>query len=130
MKAYITCPVSITHQRILLLPELKDLLKQFEIESYIYNISGKPEDVYRHDMNILQESDLLVVEVSEPSHGVGILIGLSFQFGIKRILLIKKGRSLSKILYGMPDTDILEYETKDDLKIKLQNLLSTLSKVE
>lgn len=127
MKAYITCPVCITRQRLLLLPELKDLLKKYDIETYIYDISGKPEDVYNHDFNALEKCDLLVAEVSEPSHGVGILIGLSLQFDMKRILLIKEGRSLSKILYGMPGTDIIEYEMVDDLKIKLQNLLSALS---
>lgn len=125
MKAYITCPICITNTRLPLLAEVENIAKKEKIEVFFFDISGSPEEVFEKDFFRLQSSQLLIAEVSEPSHGVGILIGLSFFLDLKRILLIEKGRKLSKIASGIPDTQLIEYDDTIDLKKKLTEALRT-----
>ncbi|HBG81969.1 TPA: hypothetical protein DDW69_03985 [candidate division CPR2 bacterium] len=126
MKAYVTCPISITNQRLPLLAQVKDLVKSKGIDTFTFNIAGTPRHVFEKDYEQLKQSDLLIVEVSEPSHGVGVLIGLSYSLGLKRILLLRKGRSLTKIAPGIPKTLVIEYEDIDDLKEKLDQVLTNI----
>ena len=75
---------------------------------------------FERDINQLEDCDLLIAEVSERSHGVGIEIGLSFHLKLKRILLIEKGNFVTKMAQGMPNTKVIEYENINDLKEKLK----------
>ena len=126
MKAYITCPVSHTEDRLGLLPEIKLIVKKNGIEPFVFEIGGNPEDIFTRDHDQIKSSNLIIAEVSEPSHGVGIEIGMSFCLGIKRILLLEKGKSVTKLAQGMPETTIIEYENLDDLKEKLDSALKKL----
>ena len=127
MKAYITCPICVTKQRLMLIPEIEEVVKSKGIEAYKFDVSGTPGEVFKRDHERLSESSLVIAEVSEPSHGVGILIGLSYSLGLSRILLLKKGRELTKIAYGFPDTFIIEYENEEDLKERLAKELDQFS---
>ena len=123
MKAYITCPVSHTEDRLGLLPEIESIVKKKGIEPFVFEIGGNPEDIFTRDHDQIKSCNLIIAEVSEPSHGVGIEIGISFCLGIKRILLLEKGKSVTKLAQGMPETTIIEYENVDDLKEKLDSAL-------
>lgn len=74
----------------------------------------------------MKSSDLIIAEVSETSHGVGIEIGLSYCLGLKRILLLKKGEYLSRMARGVSDTAVIEYENINELKPKLSNELDKI----
>ena len=91
MKAYITCPVSHTQKRLDLLPIIETIVKSKGIESFVFQIGGSPKEIFQRDFEQLKSSDILIAEVSERSHGVGIEIGLSYSFGLKRILLLENG---------------------------------------
>ena len=126
MKAYITCPVSHTQKRLDLLPIIETIVKSKGIESFVFQIGGSPKEIFQRDFEQLKSSDILIAEVSERSHGVGIEIGLSYSFGLKRILLLENGGDVTKLVQGMPDTLILGYTNADDLKGKLDNCLQNL----
>ncbi|MDO8622711.1 MAG: nucleoside 2-deoxyribosyltransferase [archaeon] len=126
MKAYITCPVSHTKERLDLLPKIKEIITEEEVDSFIFEIGGNPEEIFERDYNQLKSCDLIIAEVSERSHGVGIEIGLSFGLGLKRILLIERGNSLTKLAQGMPDTIIIEYNNLEDLKKKLKSAINAI----
>ena len=126
MKAYITCPVSHTQKRLNLLPIIKEVVESRGIESFVFQIGGPPEEIFQRDAEQLRSSDVLIAEVSERSHGVGVEIGLSYSFGLKRILLLENGGNVTKLVQGMPDTVILEYANIDNLKLKLDNYLQNL----
>lgn len=123
MKTYITCLISHTEDRLKLLPEIESVVRKKGIDPFVFEIGGNPEDIFARDHDQIRSSSLIIAEVSEPSHGVGIEIGMSFCFGLKRILLIKKGKSVTKLAQSMPETTIIEYKNLDDLKEKLDSAL-------
>jgi len=129
MKAYITCPVSHTQERLDLLPKIKEITERVGLETFVFEIGGAPEEIFERDKIQLKSSDLLIAEVSERSHGVGIEIGMSYCLGLKRILLIEKGNFVTKLAQGMPDTKIIEYSNIVDLKLKLLVALKEFSKL-
>ena len=123
MKAYITCPVSHTQNRIDLLPEIKSTVQKNNINCFVFEIGGTPEEIFKRDYEQLKSCDIIIAEVSETSHGVGIEIGLSYCLNLKRILLLEKGKSITKLAQGMPNTTIIEYNDIKDLKEKLSSAL-------
>ncbi|TSC64418.1 MAG: Uncharacterized protein G01um101491_287 [Parcubacteria group bacterium Gr01-1014_91] len=123
MKAYITCPISHTRERLNLLPEIKKIVEARGIEAFVFKEGGTPEEIFQRDYRELKTSDLLIAEVSERSHGVGIEIGLSYALGLKRILLIERGQYVSKLAEGIPDTILIEYKDSQELKELLDNAL-------
>jgi len=127
MKAYITCPVSHTNERINLLPEIEAVIKEKGIDTFVFEVGGSPKEIFTRDYDQLKSCDLIIAEVSETSHGVGIEIGLSYDLGLERILLIEKGKFVSKLAQGMPKTIIVEYEDLQDLKKKLSTVLAAYS---
>jgi hypothetical protein len=126
MKVYITCPASHTKKRLKLLPIIEKVVKSKGIESFVFKIGGEPKDIFKRDLSALRSNDILIAEVSERSHGVGIEIGLSYLLGLKRILLIEKGNFVTKLAQGMPDTIIIEYLGEEGLRNKLGKVLDKL----
>ena len=123
MKAYITCPVSHTQKRLDLLPVIKKVVESEGAEPFVFQIGGEAREIFQRDLEQLKASDILIAEVSERSHGVGVEIGLSYLLGLRRILLMEKGSSITKLIQGMPKTVIIEYESVDDLEKKLRKFL-------
>ncbi len=126
MKAYITCPVSHTQDRLHLLPHIKKVVENHGIEPFVFEIGGDPADIFNRDYGNLKTSDIIIAEVSERSHGVGIEIGLSYALGLKRILLLSSDNYVSKLAEGMPDTVIISYDDAEDLIKKLAQCLTSL----
>lgn len=127
MKAYITCPVSYTKERLDFLPEIKSVVEKKGINAFVIEVGGNSSEIFNRDYEQLKTSDLIIAEVSEASHGVGIEIGMSYCLKIKRILLLKKGKSVTKLVLGMPDTIIIKYENLEDLRIKLSSVLDNIN---
>jgi nucleoside 2-deoxyribosyltransferase len=59
-----------------------------------------PQDVYTRDIDWINESDLLIAEVSTPSHGVGYEIAYALSIGKPVLCCYQQGRSVSKMLTG------------------------------
>ena len=127
MKAYITCPVSNRQERLDLLPIIKETAQAKGVEPFVFQISDKPEEIFPRDYNLIKSCDLIIAEVSEPSHGVGAEIGLSYELGLKRILLLETGKNLSRLIQGVPETIIIEYKDIKELKDKLNKALENLN---
>ena len=126
MKAYITCPVSHSSERLNLLPQIAKIVNENNIESFVFVVGGDPADIFKRDYEQLKSCNLIIAEVSETSHGVGIEIGISYCLGHKIILLLEKGKHVTKLAQGMPNISIIEYENLDDLKDKLSLELKKL----
>ncbi len=74
--------------------------------------------IYNRDLSQVQESDVLVAEVSTPSLGVGYEIGKAEDMN-KRILCLyrpQNGKRLSAMIAGSPDITKAEYRTLDGAK--------------
>jgi nucleoside 2-deoxyribosyltransferase len=65
-----------------------------------------PEDVYARDTAWIEECDLLVAEVSTPSHGVGYEIGYALALGKRVLCLYRKGGKVSKMILGNPHSHL------------------------
>ena len=78
------------------------------VESDVMEIEAghSPEYVYTRDTNWIRECDVLIAEVSVPSHGVGYEIG--FALGIEKTILAlhQDDRNVSKMISGNPDKNL------------------------
>jgi nucleoside 2-deoxyribosyltransferase len=87
----------------------------------------EPQAVYTRDVAWIRECDLLIAEVSIPSHGVGYEIGFSLALGKPVLALYQQGRKVSKMISGNPDPKLSVkcYETTADAVVQIRNFLNT-----
>jgi 2'-deoxynucleoside 5'-phosphate N-hydrolase len=62
----------------------------------------KPAEIFSRDMKWLENCDVVVAEVSTPSHGVGYEIATAISMGKPVFCLYRHGRRVSMILTGNP----------------------------
>jgi len=78
------------------------------VESNVTEVEAafSPSEVYSRDVAWIRSCDILVAEVSVPSHGVGYEIG--FALGIEKpvLALYQEGRKVSKMISGNPDKNL------------------------
>lgn len=75
-----------------------------------------PVEVYKRDVAWIESCDLLIAEVTTPSHGVGYEIGYALGLGKPVLCLYRKGVTVSKMLLGNrdPNLEMMSYETSDE----------------
>jgi len=61
-----------------------------------------PREVYERDVNWIRACDVLIAEVSVPSHGVGYEIGFALGRGKPVLCLAQAGIAVSKMITGNP----------------------------
>ena len=125
-KAYITCPATCSQAKLPLLPIIKTIIKEKGIEPFVFHIGTNSKEIFKRDMHLVKSCQLIVAEVSEPSHGVGIELGVGYCMGHSLILLHEKGKKISRLAKGLPNAIILEYKNIEDLKKKLNSALEKL----
>ena len=62
-----------------------------------------PQEVYERDVNWIRDCDVLIAEVSVPSHGVGYEIGFALNIGKPVLCLYQQGYKVSKMITGNQD---------------------------
>jgi len=87
-----------------------------------------PEEVFNRDTDWIDGCDLLVAEVSTPSHGVGFEIGYALQQNKPVLCLYRNGNLVSKMITGNrnPNLTVLSYSSKNDLVTHLREYLQSL----
>lgn len=65
-----------------------------------------PLEVYTRDVTWIHASDVLIAEVSVPSHGVGYEIGYALGLGKPVLALYQEGKKVSKMISGNPDSNL------------------------
>ena len=60
------------------------------------------QDIYQRDVQWINESDLLIAEVTTPSHGVGYEIGYALDQGMPVLCLYNQTAVVSKMITGNP----------------------------
>ena len=75
-----------------------------------------PDDVYARDVNWIRACDVLIAEVSAPSHGVGYEIGFALEQGKRVLCLAHARRPVSKMITGNPHPalTVLHYENAEE----------------
>jgi nucleoside 2-deoxyribosyltransferase len=85
-----------------------------------------PLEVYARDVEWIRASDVLIAEVSAPSHGVGYEIGFALGLGKRVLALYEDGRKVSKMISGNPDSNlkVASYKTPEEAVILIRHFLS------
>ena len=92
-------------------------------------VPGKMEDtspkiIFERDLNWLKQSDIIIADVNEPSHGVGMEIMYAYEHSIPVLCLLdEKNKPLSQMVEGSPHIYLLVYKNKDSLIKELKELI-------
>ena len=88
-----------------------------------------PVTVYTRDTGWIVGCDLLVAEVSTPSHGVGYEIGYALGLGKPVLCLHREGTPVSKMISGNRDPllTVLAYSDGDDALQQLRDYLGRVN---
>jgi 2'-deoxynucleoside 5'-phosphate N-hydrolase len=75
-----------------------------------------PSEVYSRDVAWIRNCDVLIAEVSVPSHGVGYEIGFALGLGKPVLALHREDRRVSKMISGNPDPNlrVCSYQTLEE----------------
>jgi len=71
------------------------------------------QEVYKRDVIWIQNADVLIAEVSVPSHGVGYEIGFALDVGKPVLCLWEEGRKISKMISGNPHSRLITHSYQD-----------------
>jgi len=124
MKIYFACSITggreeeDTYQKMvgMLLSMGIDIPTAHLAETGIEEIDSRedPYDIYFRDVTWIEESDLLIAEITTPSHGVGYEIGYALELNKPVLCLYQKQVVVSKMILGNPHP-LLTIETYPDL---------------
>lgn len=80
--------------------------------------------IFSSDLEELRRSDVLIAEISTPSHGVGYKIAKCELIGIPIAALYREGSNyiISALISGNPSVTVIKYSDTADLQKKLQEL--------
>jgi nucleoside 2-deoxyribosyltransferase len=75
-----------------------------------------PNEVYNRDVDWIRKCDVLIAEVSVPSHGVGYEIAIALDLGKPVLCVHQANRKVSKMITGNPDSalSVLSYPNPDE----------------
>lgn len=87
-----------------------------------------PQEVYERDVNWIRNCDILIAEVSVPSHGVGYEIGFALTNGKPVLCIHHNERKVSKMITGNldPALSVQSYSETQHAISLIRNFLQTL----
>jgi nucleoside 2-deoxyribosyltransferase len=90
-----------------------------------------PYDIYFRDVTWIEESDLLIAEVSTPSHGVGYEIGYALDLNKPVLCLYREQIVVSKMILGNPHPllTVLSYKDLNEAEKLLREYLSEIQDI-
>jgi nucleoside 2-deoxyribosyltransferase len=88
-----------------------------------------PAEVYQRDIAWIQACDVVIAEVSTPSHGVGYEIAYALSLDKPVLCCYRQGVPVSKMLIGndMPGIMVRSYEDEADALATVDVFLAGLS---
>jgi len=98
----------------------------------LYEASIQPSEVYGRDTAWIRDCDVLIAEVSTPSHGVGYEVGYALGLGKPVLCVHRAGRPVSKMLTGNPDPGlrVVAYRDADEATGILDSFLGGIPHCE
>lgn len=135
MKIYFACSISGGRKDEMIYQHLVNVLEELGTDvptahfakTGIERIDDRetPEDIYQRDVTWIRESDCLIAEVSNPSHGVGYEIGYALNLGKPVLCLYQADLIISKMITGNPHSmlTVLAYQDLVEAEQILTNYL-------
>ena len=86
-----------------------------------------PKDVYTRDTSWIDGCDVLIAEVSTPSHGVGYEISYALERNKPVLCLARRGARVSKMITGntMPGIENADYADIDEAKNSMRKFIKS-----
>jgi hypothetical protein len=81
----------------------------------------------KRDLTWIAASEVLVAEVSTPSHGVGVEVLAATQRGIPVLLLHAHNVAVSRLLLGLPGTEVYSYRSLHEACAAVDDFLARLA---
>jgi nucleoside 2-deoxyribosyltransferase len=89
--------------------------------------AAQPDWVYQRDTTWVQECDVIVAEVSTPSHGVGYEIALGVALGKPVLCCFQTDKRVSKMILGNPHVSLAPYETAEEALSAVDTFLKNVT---
>ena len=132
MKIYFSGSIRGGRQDAELYKQLIEYLKQYgtvlteHIGYDTISHSKTDREIHDEDMAWLQESDIVIAEVTTPSLGVGYEIGRAVEMDKKILCLYRNidGNKVSAMINGSPDFHCRSYQTVEEAKMVLSGFIS------
>lgn len=86
------------------------------------------KDIFNNDMVFVEKSKLIIAEVSTPSIGAGVELGVAFKTGKPVIFLAKRDAVVSSFVKGPVQAGLahlIRYENEEDALSQLKSLLES-----
>lgn len=127
-KIYLSVPL-VVNRDIKIAREIARIIKNADheiVSSWVLkrNPNGglSEAEVFKRDTEGVKACDVIVAEVSTPSHGVGMELMLAHLLRKKIICVYKAGRKLSWMIRGLPNVTTIEYKNIRDLRERLRKV--------
>lgn len=85
-------------------------------------------EIWQRDVDWINQADVVIAEVTQPSLGVGYEIGLaeSLKKPILALFNITAGRRISPMIGGSPNVTVFSYEDVAEIKAAVQDFIAKL----
>lgn len=125
MKIFIA--IKYDKESLALVPNIKDILKKLGHTSYCFaqdeGYIADQKEMMKKAFQKIDDSDLVIIEASKNSFGVGIEAGYAFVKNKKIITISNESEKISNTLKGISNSYIT-YKDFADLETKLQENLT------
>ena len=95
------------------------VLTEHIIDDHVFEYEDKfsPQQIYERDIHLLNQADVVIAEISNPSLGVGYEICYALHHGLKVLCVYQEGLFVSRMITGntSPGIKIEEYSNNDEL---------------
>lgn len=90
-----------------------------------------PPEIYSRDIAWIEECQVLIAEVSTPSHGVGYEIAYALSIGKPVLCCYREGKRVSKMITGNthPNITVRSYQTPMGAVGLVKNFLDDMHKI-
>ncbi len=131
-KIYVGC--SLTHAT----QEFRDQIEvlkarlgeKYEVLKFLGLGVGTGREQYEWDTNCVRSANFFVAEVSYPSTGLGIELGVAAENDVPVMMLAHKDARVATMLQGIPNLvkDVVRYETILDLIPEIEQTIDTYAR--
>ena len=133
MKVYLAVPI-ITHRQLEKAKAIAEVIRSLGHELVSTWVVGddpgfslSTTNVFERDLQGVKSSDILVAEVSQGSHGVGMEVMAAYLYGKRIILLYEEEARVSHMLLGVPNALLISYASLEGMEAKLRSALRKAS---
>jgi 2'-deoxynucleoside 5'-phosphate N-hydrolase len=93
----------------------------------VKNPDVEPEFIYYKDLFELENSNMVIAYVGEPTTGTGLELEYAKEHGIPAFLFYQKDQTVSRMIVGNPSVEeVIAYENAEDALYKLDELLQRI----